>query len=272
MLPPRSYLSGRSFRPACETYFLSALRGGGAIKINETVIGSDPQGSKTTEYSLKEGLGPLSSGFRPTEEPFMDIIPDPHTVHRMNRTSLITMLRKHGNFNCQRLKKSDLIQQVIQIQTSSLSLSRLQSTYGSSGSQLASETKEMSSMDRISCSGDLAAQKDDAVGNVVDRGEQTIVPNRSEKMLTRQGQVFLTPSKLSSTTAGISFSAPTLYILVRTRCVVEESAARDVALGIAARRGRDGCSWKGSCGRPSRSRRPCRQAPRNPSCSKQGAA
>lgn len=51
-------------------------------------------------------------------------------LNKMNRTALIAILRKHGNFTCQRLKKTDLIEQVMQYQSASTSASRLLDTYG----------------------------------------------------------------------------------------------------------------------------------------------
>jgi hypothetical protein len=194
MLPPRSYLSGHSFRPAYETFILKSLRGGGGLKINETVgVPDHHSSSKFTECLLNENSNPLSSDSRPNEKPFPDLFPDPRSqmdhLQRMNRTCLITILRKHGNFNCQRLKKSDLIQQVIHIQTSSLSLSRLQNTYGTPGLQpcVDIQTNEIRSLETQACSDIVATPKDGGVGDAMDNGEQPLLPHRSEVILMQAG-------------------------------------------------------------------------------------
>jgi hypothetical protein len=89
---------------------------------------SSPSSIRATNFSspIASLESPHKNGF-----PFSSELWKVDKLHKMNRTSLIAILRKHGNFTCQRLKKSDLVQQIIQHQSSFVSMSRLQDTYGS---------------------------------------------------------------------------------------------------------------------------------------------
>ena len=117
----------------CSYYVVKFCRLRGGCEIANGSHVADPY-SAVPDLSPIKDTGPVYVSS--TESPMKMFFGSPSNpwtldqLQKMNRTALIGILRRQGNFTCQRLKKSDLIDQVIKTQTSSAAMSRFQDTYG----------------------------------------------------------------------------------------------------------------------------------------------